>query len=53
MKDTKLETLFDHDNDDIMHFCGKIHFDMKYCKTKLQWKIKSPKFTIISIYITN
>jgi hypothetical protein len=49
MKDTKLETLFDHDYDDIMHFCGEIHFDMKNCKTKLQWKISSPKFTIISI----
>jgi hypothetical protein len=33
MKDTKLETTnFDHDNDDVMHFYGKIHFDKKFCK---------------------
>jgi hypothetical protein len=34
MKDTKLETLFHHDNDHIMHFYGKIHFDIKFCKRK-------------------
>jgi hypothetical protein len=35
MKDTKLETLFDHDYKDIFHFCGKIHFDKKFCKPKI------------------
>jgi hypothetical protein len=35
MKVIKLETLFDHDNDDIMHFYGKIHFDKKFSKTKI------------------
>jgi hypothetical protein len=48
MKVIKLETLFDQDNDDIMHFCGEIHFDMKFCKPKLQWKIVSPKNTMNS-----
>ncbi len=49
MKDTKLEFLFDHDYKDILHFYGKIHFVRNFAKQKLQWKIKSPKFTIISI----
>ncbi len=43
MKDTKLETLFDHDYKDILHFYGKIHFDKKFCKTKITAENKITK----------
>ncbi len=33
MKYIKLETLFNYDYEDIMHICGKIHFDMKFSKS--------------------
>ncbi len=33
MKDIKLECIFSHDYEDIMHFCEKIHFDVEYSLT--------------------
>jgi hypothetical protein len=35
MKYIKLESTFSHDYEDLMHICGKIHFDMEFCKRKI------------------
>ncbi len=35
MEDMKLESTFSHDYEDLMHICGKIHFDMKFSKRKI------------------
>jgi hypothetical protein len=35
MKDIKSESIFSHDYEDILHICGNIHFDRKFCKRKI------------------